>query len=366
MTINNSLYNKYRPQAYDAVIGQDNTKQTLKAIVKNKSYQFNRNFLFYSTLGGVGKTTIAQIFAKAINCLKPSEDGDPCNQCPNCQSADSRTYPDIIYVDGPEFNTVDKVKPIIDIAKQHPIRPDKMKVIIIDEFQRMSSAAMSEFLPLFEFSYNKTIFILTTTDFHKVLQPIQTRCFKFELLPTTINQMVKNLQTICEKENIKYHIEDLEKIAESSNGSMRDAIQTMAQFHDAYGDLVDLPLNFQYQVFSNLIELSKSGDIETLQNKLIQIPMTSIYDQFSKFLFQRYLKTGCHLPVDSFLKYKPTEYNSMLLYFVQLHEELNKPIQREGTPLKIQEAPKVYTPEKIQIKEDNQAFMTSIGFKKDQ
>lgn len=357
----NSLYNKYRPDNYNSVIGQEPTSRTLKSIVNNKSYNFNRNYIFHSSIGGVGKTTMALIFAKAINCMK-AEDGEPCNICPNCIAFDKRQYSNLIYIKGNEYNSLDKVKPIIDIAKQPPISTkNEMKIVIIDEVQRMSPEAMAEFLDLFEFSYNKTVFILTTTNINKVLQPLRTRCFQFELVPTSTNAMSKNLATICEKENISYNSIDLEKIAEESNGSMRDAIQLMSKYYEAYGEIKDLPISFQYDTFSELIDFCLGGDIEELQNKLIHIPMADIYSKFSKFLFQRYLKTKCNKPVDSFLKYKPTDYNSMLLYFVQLNEEMGK---TESTKPITPSVEKIYTPIPVKLEIDRTPLLVSNGFYK--
>lgn len=361
---NQSLYNKYRPQSYSAVINQDHVVNTLKAIVHKKSYDFNRNYLFHSSIGGVGKTTLANIFAKAINCLN-EQGGEPCNVCPNCKAFDAKSYSDVIYIDGAEYNKVEKVKPIVEIAKQYPINKNGMKIIIIDEVQRMSPEAMSEFLALFEFSFNKTIFLLTTTDASKVSQPIRTRCFQMELHSVSMTQIAGELEKIAIAENIEYSHNDLMKLADKSDGSLREAIQTMSQYNEAYGNIVDLPITFMYDEFNNLVNLCMEGDIVSIQNKLTQIPMGNIYNTFSKYLFQRYLKTNCNKLIDSFLKYTPNDYNSMLLYFIQVNEEL----LTETSPKIINpldEAPKkVYVPNPVKKFVDNSAFFARIGFKKE-
>lgn len=366
-SVNQSLYNRYRPTTYDYVVGQEDIIRSLRSIVSNKTFLHNRNFLFHSdSIGGVGKTTLANIFAKAINCVSP-KNGDPCGNCLSCQAFDKRIHQDVIYADGTEYNTVDKVKPIIDEARHYPISTTGMRIIIIDEFQRMSPQAMSDFLTLFEFAQNRTIFMLTTTEINKVLQPIRTRCFKYELKPATLGQSVSKMAEICKSEHIDYTNTDLEKIYEESNGSLREAIQLIANYSDAYGNLVDLPINFKYSKFEALIEKSRSGDYYGLQDNLINMPMSNIYEDLSKFLFQRMIKTGCNKPIDSFLKYKPNDYNSVLLWLVQLNEDLNKTIV--SNQISTSEPKKVYVPEVIKKQEENHHEVTSVminyGFKED-
>lgn len=317
MAQNQSLYNIYRPNSFLDVVGQGTTTTVLKSILAKKSYRFNRNFIFHSSIGGVGKTTMARIFAKTVNCLN-SKDGNPCNECQSCKEFDADVYVDFTGVDGKDYNTLEKVKPLVELAKHFPQKHGHggMRVILIDEAQRMSTQAMSEFLSLFEFGVNHTIFIFTTTEIHKILHPIQTRCFKQEVKSITTNTITDRLEYICKKETIKYTKSDIIKLAEESGGSLREAIQLLSQFYEAYGEIVDLPISSRKDQFDDLIETAILGQFEFISDKLAQVSASSLYDDFSKYLFY-HQRTNVRL-IQDFLLYKPSDFQTMLLFLTML------------------------------------------------
>jgi hypothetical protein len=191
-----------------------------------------------------------------------------------------------------------------------------MRVILIDEAQRMSTQAMSEFLTLFEFSANHTIFIMTTTEVNKILHPIQTRCFKQEvkIIPTSVIQ--KRLESICIIEKIKFNQADTVKIAEESGGSLREAIQLLSQFYEAYGEIVDLPLSSKSDQFSTLLETAMLGQVELLSDQLAQLSANSLYEDFAKYLFN-HQRNNIRL-IQDFLLYKPCDFATMLLFLTMV------------------------------------------------
>lgn len=330
MAVNQSLYNKYRPTTFENVVGQGNAITVLKSIISKQSYKFNRSYLFHSSIGGVGKTTMARIFAKAVNCLNP-KDGNPCNQCNHCREFDEGVYVDFTGVDGKDYNTLEKIKPLVELAKLYPQRHEKggMRVILIDEAQRMSTQAMSEFLTLFEFSANHTIFIMTTTEVNKILHPIQTRCFKQEVKVISTSAIQKRLESICMIEKIKFNQTDTLKIAEEAGGSLREAIQLLSQFYEAYGEIVDLPLSSKSDQFSVLLETAMLGQVELLSDQLAQLSASTLYEDFSKYLFN-HQRNNIRL-IQDFLLYKPCDFSTMLLFLTMVgsYDGMITPVKQE-------------------------------------
>src|SRR5436189_2718884 len=214
---------KYRPQTFGTVIGQDHITTTLKNAIKNN--QLAHAFLFCGPRG-VGKTTCARILAKTINCLNQTKDGEACNTCNSCISFDAGTSLNIHELDAASNNSVDDIRSLVEQVRFAP-QAGKYKVYIIDEVHMLSSSAFNAFLKTLEEPPPYAIFILATTEKHKILPTILSRCQIFDFKRITINDTVEHLQEICEKEEIKAEKAALQVIAQKSEGCMRDALSIM-------------------------------------------------------------------------------------------------------------------------------------------
>ncbi|MEP7278288.1 MAG: DNA polymerase III subunit gamma/tau [Bacteroidota bacterium] len=214
---------KYRPQNFSAVVGQSHITTTLKNAIKNS--QLAHAFLFCGPRG-VGKTTCARILAKTINCEKISKEGEACNKCHSCVSFDQGTSLNIHELDAASNNSVDDIRALVDQVRFAP-QAGKYKVYIIDEVHMLSSSAFNAFLKTLEEPPPYAIFILATTEKHKILPTILSRCQIFDFKRITPNDTVEHLQEIIDKEEIKADKAALHLIAQKSEGCMRDALSMM-------------------------------------------------------------------------------------------------------------------------------------------
>jgi DNA polymerase-3 subunit gamma/tau len=214
---------KYRPQTFDTVIGQSHITTTLKNAIKNN--QLAHAFLFCGPRG-VGKTTCARILAKTINCENRTADGEACNACNSCISFNEGTSLNIHELDAASNNSVDDIRTLVDQVRFAP-QAGKYKVYIIDEVHMLSSAAFNAFLKTLEEPPPYAIFILATTEKHKILPTILSRCQIFDFKRITLNDTVEHLQEICGKEKIKADKTSLQLIAQKSEGCMRDALSIL-------------------------------------------------------------------------------------------------------------------------------------------
>ena len=216
---------KYRPDSFETLIGQDNIAQTLKnSIIRGK---LAHAYLFCGPRG-VGKTTTARIFAKAINCSNPSKDMEPCGKCESCVSfQEGRSYC-IHELDAASNNGVEDIKNLMDQV-QIPPQVGKYSVYIIDEVHMLSTAAFNAFLKTLEEPPAHAIFILATTEKHKILPTILSRCQTYDFNRISIPDMVFNLRNIANKENVKIDDESLHVIARKADGAMRDALTIFDQ-----------------------------------------------------------------------------------------------------------------------------------------
>lgn len=214
---------KYRPQLFSTVVGQSHITTTLKNAIRNK--QLAHAFLFCGPRG-VGKTTCARILAKAINCENPASDGESCNVCHSCVSFNEGTSLNIHELDAASNNSVDDIRSLVDQVRFAP-QPGKYKVYIIDEVHMLSSAAFNAFLKTLEEPPPYAIFILATTEKHKILPTILSRCQVFDFKRITHQDIMDHLLEICEKENIPADKSALDIIAQKSEGCMRDALSIM-------------------------------------------------------------------------------------------------------------------------------------------
>jgi len=214
---------KYRPQTFDTVVGQSHITTTLKNAIKHN--QLAHAFLFCGPRG-VGKTTCARILAKTINCEHQTKEGEACNKCQSCISFNEGTSMNIHELDAASNNSVDDIRTLVDQVRFAP-QAGKYKVYIIDEVHMLSSSAFNAFLKTLEEPPPYAIFILATTEKHKILPTILSRCQIFDFKRITNNDTVVHLQEICEKEEIKAEKPALQVIAQKSEGCMRDALSIM-------------------------------------------------------------------------------------------------------------------------------------------
>src|SRR6202163_4763075 len=214
---------KYRPQLFSTVVGQSHITTTLKNAIRNK--QLAHAFLFCGPRG-VGKTTCARILAKTINCENPTGDGEACNTCHSCVSFNEGSSLNIHELDAASNNSVDDIRSLVDQVRFAP-QPGKYKVYIIDEVHMLSSSAFNAFLKLLEEPPPYAIFILATTEKHKVLPTIQSRCQIFEFRRITTHDIVAHLQSISTKEGMVAQEAALHVIAQKSEGCMRDALSML-------------------------------------------------------------------------------------------------------------------------------------------
>ena len=216
---------KYRPMTFDTVVGQGALTTTLKNAVK--SGKLAHAYLFCGPRG-VGKTTCARIFAKAINCEHPREDGEACNECESCKAFNEQRSYNIFELDAASNNGVDQIKTLMEQTRIPP-QVGKYKVFIIDEVHMLSAAAFNAFLKTLEEPPSHVIFILATTEKHKILPTILSRCQIYDFERMTVANTIAHLKMVAEKEGVKYEEPALAVIAEKADGGMRDALSIFDQ-----------------------------------------------------------------------------------------------------------------------------------------
>ena len=216
---------KYRPSNFDSVVGQSALTTTLKNAVK--SGKLAHAYLFCGPRG-VGKTTCARIFAKAINCQHPTADGEACNECESCQSFNEQRSLNIFELDAASNNSVEHIKKIMEQTRIPP-QLGRYKVFIIDEVHMLSTAAFNAFLKTLEEPPSYVIFILATTEKQKILPTILSRCQIYDFERMTVANTIAHLKSVADQEGIKYEEEALAVIAEKADGGMRDALSIFDQ-----------------------------------------------------------------------------------------------------------------------------------------
>ena len=265
---------KYRPVSFDTVVGQQALTTTLKNAVK--SGKLAHAYLFCGPRG-VGKTTCARIFAKAINCLTPTAEGEACGHCESCQAFNEQRSFNIFELDAASNNSVEHIKTLMEQTRIPP-QVGKYKVFIIDEVHMLSTAAFNAFLKTLEEPPAHVIFILATTEKHKILPTILSRCqiYDFELM--TVRNTIDHLKSVAEQEGITYEDEALAVIAEKADGGMRDALSIFDQaasfcqgnitYQKVIEDLNVLDSENYFQIIDLSID-NKVSDIMVLLNQII-------------------------------------------------------------------------------------------------
>ena len=265
---------KYRPMTFDTVVGQESLTTTLKNAVK--SGKLAHAYLFCGPRG-VGKTTCARIFAKAINCQHPTADGEACNECESCQSFNEQRSLNIFELDAASNNSVEHIKTLMEQTRIPP-QLGKYKVFIIDEVHMLSTAAFNAFLKTLEEPPAHVIFILATTEKHKILPTILSRCQIYDFERMTIRNTVNHLKSVAKQEGITYEEEALAIIAEKADGGMRDALSifdqaaSFCQGNITYEKVIEDLNVLDSENYFQIIDLSinnKVSDVMVLLNTVI-------------------------------------------------------------------------------------------------
>ena len=260
-----ALYRKFRPQTFDEIKGQEHVVQALRNQILQD--RIGHAYLFTGTRG-TGKTSAAKIFAKAVNCLHPTEQG-PCNECENCRSINAGNFVDVTEVDAASNNGVDDIRRIIEEVRYTPVK-GKYKVFIIDEAHMITGPAFNAFLKTLEEPPSYAVFILATTEPHKLPITILSRCQRYDFRRITSEKITENLARIAEQEGVSAEPKALSYIARMGDGSMRDSISLLDKciafrLGDAltYENVLDTLGTVDTEVFSRMFSSIYRGDVTT-------------------------------------------------------------------------------------------------------
>ncbi len=269
-----ALYRTYRPMDFESMSGQKHIITTLKNAIKTNKIA---HAYIFSGPRGTGKTSTAKILAKAVNCLTEGEN-KPCNECENCKAINDNTFPDIVEIDAASNNGVDEVRELIEKVKYAPIK-GKYKVYIIDEVHMMTPGAFNALLKTLEEPPAHVIFILATTDIHRVLPTILSRCQRFDFNKLSYDDIKEKVEYILKQENVIAEDGVTSLIAELADGGMRDALSELDQLisyagneiklqhiYDMYGMMSAADM-IQYLI---LISLAKTSEVFELIEQYIE------------------------------------------------------------------------------------------------
>jgi DNA polymerase-3 subunit gamma/tau len=317
---------KYRPLRFDQVVGQDHITRTLKNALQQDTLA--HAFLFCGPRG-VGKTTCARILAKVLNCENPTQDMEPCGKCSSCETFDRNASLNILELDGASHNGVENIRTLIEQVRFQP-QAGKFKVFIIDEVHMLSLQAFNAFLKTLEEPPHYAIFILATTEKHKIIPTILSRCQIFDFKRIQTNEITHQLKKICDEEGIQADPEALHILADKSDGALRDALSLfdkMVSFSEkniSYQDVISslnvLDFDYYFKIvdallledISNILHLFEeinhkgfegavfiNGLGEHLRNLLLcKDPETQSLFQVSEGLMNRYLDQSKNTPFD--------------------------------------------------------------------
>ncbi|MDY5112712.1 MAG: DNA polymerase III subunit gamma/tau [Bilifractor sp.] len=258
-----ALYRKFRPTTFDEVKGQDHIVTTLKNQLK--AGRIGHAYLFCGTRG-TGKTTVAKILARAVNCESPREDGSPCNECETCREILNGTSGNVIEIDAASNNGVDNIREIREEVQYRPTR-GRYKVYIIDEVHMLSTGAFNALLKTLEEPPEYVIFILATTEVNKIPVTILSRCQRYNFHRITIDTIASRLQELLQKEGVEAEEKAIRYVAKAADGSMRDALSLLDQciaFYLGekltYEKVLDVLGTVDTEVFSRLLRRVIDGD----------------------------------------------------------------------------------------------------------
>ena len=329
-----ALYRKYRPQVFDDVVGQASVVKVLKNSIAQ--HKFCHAYMFFGSRG-IGKTSLSKIFAKAVNCLSPV-DGNPCGKCKNCLIASEKECVDILEIDAASNNGVDEIRELRNKINLVPAEL-KYKVYIIDEVHMLSIGAFNALLKTLEEPPEHAIFILATTDPQKVPETIISRCQCFSFQRISIDMLIKRLEYVCEKENIKIEKEVLKEIALSSDGGMRDSLGMLDKLSSYTSDLITM------DIYTELNGLITKDDLEYFSNCVLSGDFKDVLSTIDRFndcgknliqiisQFMYYLRD---ILVDYYVSNKEYKYD------IHLVEKLITIINEKMFDIKKSSNPKIY------------------------
>ena len=257
---------KYRPSTFKQVVGQESITSTLQSAIKNN--HLAQAFLFTGPRG-VGKTTCARILAKTLNCQNPTEDMEPCNECDSCVAFNNNASFNIYELDAASNNSVDDIRSLVEQVRIPP-QTGKYKVYIIDEVHMLSTAAFNAFLKTLEEPPEYAKFILATTEKHKILPTILSRCQIFDFKRISVEDIANHLAWVAENEGIEADKEALHVIAQKSDGALRDALSTFDQIVSfagnklTYKDVIENLNILDYEYYFKVVDYILAGDTSNL------------------------------------------------------------------------------------------------------
>ena len=302
-----ALYRSYRPQTFGEVAGQEHIVTTLKNAIKEN--RISHAYLFAGPRG-TGKTTVAKLLAKALNC---TGENPPCDQCPNCKAITVWEHPDVIEIDAASNNGVDEVRDLIDKVKYAPIN-GKYKVYIIDEVHMMSTGAFNALLKTLEEPPAHIVFVLATTEPHKILPTIISRCQRFDFKKVENHDIISRLEYVLKSENKKYELPALESVAKLAEGGMRDALSILEQCLAYNNELTVESVNMVYGLLSMD---NKISFIKQLLSKDIKGVLTSLDNMLSGSIDIKRLTFDLVDVLKDIIIYKNTQDVSILFVLTQ-------------------------------------------------
>ena len=255
-----TLYRKYRPSSFSEVSGENEIVKSLKLSLKNKSMA---HAYLFSGPRGVGKTTIARLIAKGVNCLNLKETGEPCNECKNCKAINEGRFSDLIEIDAASNRSIDEIRSLKEKINYQPVEGLK-KVYIIDEAHMLTKEAFNALLKTLEEPPAHVMFILATTELEKILPTIISRCQRYDFKPLDLEEMKSGLEYILKEENLSMTDEVYSVIYENSSGSMRDSISILERLIvTANGNEINL------KIAEDTLGVTPSSRIKIFLDKLL-------------------------------------------------------------------------------------------------
>ena len=310
-----TLYRKYRPSSFSEVSGENEIVKSLKLSLKNKSMA---HAYLFSGPRGVGKTTIARLIAKGVNCLNLKKNGEPCNECKNCKAINEGRFSDLIEIDAASNRSIDEIRSLKEKINYQPVEGLK-KVYIIDEAHMLTKEAFNALLKTLEEPPAHVIFILATTELEKILPTIISRCQRYDFKPLDLEEMKSGLKHILKEENLSMTDDVYPVIYENSSGSMRDSISILERLIvTANGKEINLKIaedtlgitpSSRIKIFLNKIlnenEYDIINELESLANESFDIEL--FFKDLAKYCKNAILKK--ELDIDKGLKIISTIYD---------------------------------------------------------
>lgn len=310
-----TLYRKYRPSSFSEISGENEIVKSLKLSLKNKSMA---HAYLFSGPRGVGKTTIARLIAKGVNCLNLKENGEPCNECKNCKAINEGRFSDLIEIDAASNRSIDEIRSLKEKINYQPVEGLK-KVYIIDEAHMLTKEAFNALLKTLEEPPAHVIFILATTELEKILPTIISRCQRYDFKPLDLEEMKAGLEHILKEENLSMTDDVYPVIYENSSGSMRDSISILERLIvTANGKEINLKIaedtlgitpSSRIKIFLNKIlnenEYDIINELESLANESFDIEL--FFKDLAKYCKNAILKK--ELDIDKGLKIISTIYD---------------------------------------------------------